>query len=478
MSAIGRLVRTTAFKLTLVYLAVFAALAVALITYIATTTQELIDSQFNSAIEAEIRALAEQYQTGGLQRLIRAVERRSVRPDASVYLITDFAGNRVAGNIASLSAGAALEPNGETIPVLYQRLTPTMEAADDEELRRAVARVFVLKGNFQLLVGRDVEERIEFAQIIRQSMRAAIAVIVILALLSWMFVSRSVLKKIDAIAESGRSFVAGNLSGRLPTDGTGDEFDRLAASLNVMLGRIEQLHEGLREVSDNIAHDLKTPLTRVRNRIDEALRLGHSDEATRELLGAAVEESEELIRTFDALLMIARVESGSTENRFDETDLAALVRDLAEFYEPVAEEAGLRVQVDAPERAVISVHRELVRLLVANLIDNAIKYGGAECAARTGRQPTIRVAARPVGDGVEVIVEDNGPGIPAADRERVTNRFVRLEKSRTKPGAGLGLSLVKAVARYHGADLSLEDVAPGLRVRVLFRPREPEQAEA
>ncbi|HUF72566.1 MAG TPA: two-component sensor histidine kinase, partial [Gammaproteobacteria bacterium] len=221
MSAIGRLVRTTAFKLTLLYLAVFAALAVALITYIATTTQELIDSQFNSAIEAEIRALAEQYQTGGLQRLIRAVERRSVRPDASVYLITDFAGNRVAGNIASLSASAAIEPSGEPIPVLYQRLTPTGETIGEEEQRRAVARVFVLKGNFQLLVGRDVEERIEFAQIIRQAMRAAIAVIVVLALLSWMFVSRSVLKKIDAIAESGRSFVAGNLSGRLPTDGTG-----------------------------------------------------------------------------------------------------------------------------------------------------------------------------------------------------------------------------------------------------------------
>lgn len=463
MTAIGRLVRTTAFKLTLVYLVVFAALSLALITYISTTTTGLIDSQIEAAIDVEIRGLSEQYQSGGLQRLIRSIERRSVRPHASLYLITDYAGNRIAGNIASLSSTEPIVPSGELIPVVYERLGGSGDEAGASQ-RRAIARVFVLPGGFQLLVGRDVEDRLAFAAIIRRAIRAAIGVTVLLALVSWLFVSRRVLKRIDAIAESGRAIVAGDLSGRLPTDGTGDEFDRLASSLNVMLERIEQLHEGLREVSDNIAHDLKTPLTRIRNRIEETLRQNRIEAESERALRDILEESETLIRTFDALLMIARVESATAERELVETDFATLARDIAELYEPVAEEGGAELQVEADRPVTAPADPELVRLLLANLIDNAIKHGRTAEAA----DGLIRISVRETADGAELAVTDGGPGIPADQLDHVTGRFVRLDTSRSRPGAGLGLSLVKAVVHHHGARMSLENLAPGLRVRIVF----------
>jgi signal transduction histidine kinase len=228
-----------------------------------------------------------------------------------------------------------------------------------------------------------------------------------------------------------------------------------------MLERIEHLLHGLKDVSDNIAHDLKTPLTRLRNRVEAALAT-RDDEKHRAALEATIEESDQLIKTFNALLMIARIEAGSPDGAMSDIDASATVHDVAELYEPVAEERGIQLDVDTPEPIQLKASRELLGQALANLIDNAIKY--ARCPDETSRPPRIEVSTARQGNDLVVKVADNGPGIPAADRDRVLQRFVRLEASRSQPGSGLGLSLVAAVARLHHGTIELGDGNPGLVV--------------
>jgi signal transduction histidine kinase len=285
-------------------------------------------------------------------------------------------------------------------------------------------------------------------------------------------ISRAMMARIETVTETSRRIMAGDLSRRIPLSGSGDELDRLAESLNAMLARIEELMAALLEVSDNIAHDLKTPLNRLRNRAEAALR--SSDAAGyRDGLSRTIEEADELIKTFNALLLIARLEAGAAAESMAAVDLAAVIGDVAELYEPVAEQAGIKLAVAAPPGLCAVVNRELMSQSVANLVDNAIKYTAATGALATAGTapvplatppPEIGIALSRAGDSVEVAVADRGPGIAPEDRERALQRFVRLEKSRSRPGAGLGLSLVAAVARMHGGTVRLEDNAPGLRV--------------
>jgi hypothetical protein len=279
------------------------------------------------------------------------------------------------------------------------------------------------------------------------------------------WVSRNLLARIDTLAATTRTIMAGELGGRLPVTGSGDELDRLSESLNLMLARIEQLMGGLREVSDNIAHDLKTPLNRLRNRVEAALREPYGEPVYREALERTIEEADSLIKTFNALLSIARIEAGAGGENRERLDVSALLCDVAELYEPVAEERGLVLKAEARGPVFVRADRQLLGQAIANLIDNAIKYGTAGAARKeTGAKPDVEVTATEKGDVVEIAVTDRGPGVPAPDRERVLDRFVRLEASRSEPGSGLGLSLVAAVARLHGGSLRLEDNAPGLRV--------------
>jgi signal transduction histidine kinase len=259
--------------------------------------------------------------------------------------------------------------------------------------------------------------------------------------------------------------VEGDLSGRLFVAGTGDELDRLAENLNAMLDRIEALMRGLKEVSDNIAHDLKTPLTRLRNRAEEALREAKGEDDYRAALERTIEESDALMRTFNALLMIARAESGVARDNMEDFDAAEVVHGIAELYEPLAEERGLALRVEVSGPISVRGNRELVSQALSNLVDNAIKY-----AVPDGTEGAIAIGASSEGERISLFVSDNGPGIPEADRPRVVERFVRLERSRSQPGSGLGLSLAAAVARLHGGEFVLSDNQPGLKA-VIALPR-------
>jgi signal transduction histidine kinase len=460
-SALGKLLRTTAFKLTLVYLVVFAMFAASLLAFFAFNTRRLITEQITRTVNAEINGLTEQYNIGGIRRLVFVVDSRARRPGSSLYLVTTFSGEGLAGNVGSLAEGVMKSPGWhETV---YRRL----DDPDGHE-HHALVRVFQLPGGFRLLVGRDLEERERLFDIVSAAGKWSVAVVIVLGLAAGFFVARRVLRRVDAMTETARTIMAGDLSGRLPVGGSGDELDRLAVNLNAMLNRIEALMRGFKEVSDNIAHDLKTPLTRLRNRSEEALRRAANETDYRAALETTIEESDELIRTFNALLMIARAESGGSTTQMADFDAADIVRGVGELYDPLSDEKGVTLTIEAPAAIPVRGNRELVTQALANLVDNAIKY-----VAPTGeseRKPAIVVTARAESDRVLLIVADNGPGIAEADRSRVVERFVRLEQSRSEPGSGLGLSLVSAVAHLHGGELKFEDNAPGLRA-VISLPR-------
>jgi signal transduction histidine kinase len=462
VTALGKLLRTTAFRLTLAYLVIFALFAVFLLGYFALNTRRLITEQITSTVDAEITGLAEQYNEGGIRRLVFIIESRSRRPGSSLYLVTTPTGEGLAGNIGSLAPGILDKPGWTETAYRRQEQPETTE-------HLALARVFLLPGGFRLLVGRDLEERERLFGIIATAGRWSVAIVIILGLGGGIFVSRRVLRRIDAMTLTAQSIMAGDLSGRLPVARTDDELDRLALNVNAMLDRIESLMRGLKEVSDNVAHDLRTPLTRLRNRCEEALRNAKGEGDYRAALEATIGESEELIRTFNALLMIARAESGEARDGMSEFDAAEIAQDVGELYEPLAEEKGIDLKVDAAS-APIRGNRELVSQALANLVDNAIKY--AEGRPANGTKSEIMVTADAKGDRIELAVRDTGPGIPAPDRDRVVDRFVRLEQSRTQPGSGLGLSLAAAVARLHGGSLRLEDNAPGLKATIDL-PRAP-----
>jgi signal transduction histidine kinase len=464
MTALGKLLRTTAFKLTLVYLTIFALFAAFLLAYFAWNTRRLITEQLTQTVDAEITGLSEQYRQGGIRRLVLVVDSRSRRPGSSLYLVTTPTGEGLAGNIGSLATGI-LETPGWT-ETRYRRLDDADGAG-----HHALVRVFQLPGGFRLLVGRDLEERERLNDIVLAAGRWSLAVVMVLGIAGGLFVTRRVLKRVDAMTETTRKIMDGDLTGRLPIAGTGDELDRLASNLNIMLERIEALMRGLKEVSDNIAHDLKTPLTRLRNRCEEALRLAEDESQYRAALEATIEESDALIRTFNALLMIARAESGQARDGMIEFDAAEIARGVGELYEPLADDKGIQLKVETSAAAApVHGNRELVSQALANLVDNAIKYGSAGSARVNGAEAEIVVKAVGEGDRILLSVADGGNGIPEADRGRAVERFVRLEQSRSQPGSGLGLSLASAVARLHGGELILEDNHPGLKT-VISLPR-------
>ena len=470
MTAFGKLIRTTAFRLTLVYLFLFALFAASLLGYFAWNTRRLITEQITTTVNAEVGAIGDIYGRRGLFGLVRTIENRALHPGANLYLVTTPEGRAIAGNVGSLAPGVMASTGwSETA---YRRLDE-QDSAD----HRALVRVTELSNGFRLLVGRDLEERRRLFGIVAKAAQWSLLVVVVLGLGGGIFVARRVLRRIDAMTGTTQRIMAGDLSGRLPVGRSGDELDRLAENLNAMLERIEALMVGLKEVSDNIAHDLKTPLTRLRNRAEEALAKSGSEAEYRSALERTIEESDGLIRTFNALLMIARAESGQARGNMDDFEAADVANGIYELYEPLAEEDGMTLTVKTGP-APLHGNRELISQALANLVENAIKYGkpvlaaqppGTDAVARPNKE--ILIEARRDGDQVLLRVTDHGPGIPESDRKHAVERFVRLEASRTQPGSGLGLSLASAVATLHGGELVLGDAHPGLSATLALPAR-------
>lgn len=444
------------------FLLVFALSATLVIGYIYYNTNILLARQLTDTIDAETRGLAEQYRSGGIARLVAVVEQRSAAPGSGIYLLSDGRGRPLAGNLYALPEGIAGNPGWHEF--VFQRFDSGVASQ-----RLALARTFQLADGFHLLVGRDIEERRRFERVIASALLWGLGLTVALGIGGGLLASRRMLARLDAMAATSQRIMAGDLSKRIPESGSGDELDRLARSLNEMLDRIEALMRGLKEVSDNIAHDLKTPLTRLRTRAETALREDASPDACRAALERTIEESDQLIRTFNALLSIARAEAGTAPAAFVALDAAAIVRDVAELFGPTAEEKGAVIHVEAEKPAPFSGDRDLVSQAIANLVENALNYAIEERPpgkAAGGGDIWLRAEKR---DGqVAIAVLDRGPGIPEADRGRVLERFVRLETSRSRPGSGLGLSLAAAVARLHKGRLELGDHAPGLAATMVL----------
>jgi len=458
VTAFGKLIRTTAFRLTLVYLMLFALFAASLLGYFAWNTRRMITEQISTTVTAEISEMTDIYTRGGLRWTVSAIESRAMRPGANLYLITTSTGQQIAGNVAALAPGV-MGSSGWS-ETFYRRLDDS-----SDQNHRALVYVTQLSSGFRLLIGRDLEERRRLIGIVAKAAQWSVLVVVVLGIGGGIFVARRVLHRIDAMTGTTRRIMAGDLSGRLPVGRSGDEIDRLAENLNAMLERIEALMTGLKEVSDNIAHDLKTPLTRLRNRAEEALAKSRSEGEYRAALERTIEESDGLIRTFNALLMIARAESGQARGDMVDFDVAEVAGGIHELYEPLAEDNGMTLRVKAAA-APVHGNRELISQALANLVENAIKYGRP---AALPLDPSVAASSREIliearrGRGeVLLSVTDRGPGIPETERKHAVERFVRLEASRTLPGSGLGLSLASAVATLHGGELRLGDANPGL----------------
>lgn len=487
--SVPAIMKTTAARLSALYLLLFALCAVLLVFYMTSLSARMLTAQTQETINDEVLGLARAYQRGGLPILVRVVEQRSRQPGANLYLIADANGQILTGNVQSLEPGV-LEAEGWTSsPFSYQRFgegelerqrnlptdqtTPQPEQSEvqappGEKGHNAIALVLRLPNQMIMLVGRDLGEPERFRAVIRRALMLALGMMGLGGLLIWFFVGRAALKRIDSVSEASRRIMGGDLSGRLPVTGAGDEFDRLSENLNSMLARIATLNEGLKQVSDNIAHDLKTPLTRLRNRAEATLSGTRRATEYRQALEATIVESDQLIKTFNAILMISRLEAGYSSENTIRVDLAAAVRDVVELYEPVAEEAGVSLEAEVNGAFIVVGNRELIGQALSNIVDNAIKY-----STDSTSRPAVRVTLERAGGEIRLCVADNGQGIPDdADRARVTERFVRLEKSRSQPGSGLGLSLAKAVMTFHKGRLDLLPGNPGLSVVMSFPARE------
>lgn len=443
----------------------FVALTALIFAAVIWQANRVFVSDVLGTLSAEAQTLVAANEAGAGQTLPAIITRLSKEQSDRLYILTASDGRRKAGNLKAIPDELRRSRTGGLFS--YQ-----LTAAKTPEWRAAAGLTVELPDGGLLVVARDIEDQRSLVRGLQILAIAAFLAITIGGLSLGLFASRSALARVDRISNATQAIMAGDLTGRLPLQGNGDEIDRLSLSVNEMLEKIEQLMHGLKEVSDNIAHDLKTPLNRLRNRAEAALRSAQTPDELSAGLGQTIEAADEIIKTFNALLLIARLEAGAIEETKEPVALAGLLSDAAELYEPVAEEAGLSLKIPELDEVTVSANRHLIGQAVINLIDNAIKYSRKPNADSAGdNEPgRIEVSLRRENGKAVIVVADSGPGISAEDRARAMERFVRLDKSRSLPGTGLGLSLVAAVARMHNGELRLEDNRPGLRA-VLTLPQ-------
>lgn len=450
-----RVLRSSTFRYAIIYMLVFGASVAGVMGFVYWQTVRVIASQTDDTIQAEITGLAEQYRQFGLPGLVRAIRERSQASPGrrGLYLLADRNYDRIEGNLSSWP------PIGRGNPEVIDFLVAT-DIGPEAKPQVARARTFALAGGFYLLVGRDMTERTDFTKLMTDALIGGLILTAILGIAGGILMSRSLLGRIEGINRGTEDILRGNLARRMPVRGNRDEFDRLATSLNAMLDQIDGLMTGMRGVADNIAHDLRSPISRLRSRLEITL-MGETDaDGYRRAMEDAIREADGILGTFNALLEIALAEAGAVRDRFSPINLSDLSVDAGDLYAPVAEEKNQVLTTGIEPGIAVPGNSHLLAQTVANLLDNAIKY--------TPDGGRVSLTVRRDGDGVVLVVGDSGPGVPAEARARVLDRFVRLDASRSAPGAGLGLSLVAAVARLHKATLALDDNAPGLRVTLHF----------
>ena len=448
--------RSTSFRLLAWYVVVFGASVAILLFIVYWITLAALDEQLSDSVERETQVLVELYRARGLDSVERAIQLRAVelRPPRRYYLLQDTAGTRIAGNLPPM------KPTEGEIVLPVSQLFPGRRAKPDDpaDAYPVVAHGRKLDHGEFLLVGENRYRAVKAQEAIVRAFGWGIAITVLLAAGGGAVLGVGFLRRIEAINRTTRSIMDGDLSKRVPASGGGDEMDHLAINLNAMLDRIQVLMESLKQVSDDIAHDLRTPLSRLRHRLEDARVKAGSDGEV--VIGQAIAELDAILETFSALLRISQIEAGARRAAFSDVSLGQIVSTVSETYAPVAEDRGQRLEAIIDRTLSIHGDRELLTQMVANLIENPISH----CPAGV----EITVELRQEGGRPVLCVADTGPGIPASERERVFRRFYRLEASRTTPGSGLGLALVKAVANLHGASVELSDNHPGLRVNVRF----------
>lgn len=441
-----RLLASSTFRLALVYMALFTVSVLALLFFIHWSTTASMREQTNETIEAEIRGLAERYDSDGLPGLSAQIAERLQRQqpgDSSLYLLADSRLQPIVGNLS----GWPKQPADDT-GWLNFRLGD--DASGKEHMARA--RVFRVRGRYHLLVGRNMSQFEQARQRIENTLIWGSLIMLGFALLGGVMMNRSVTRRIDTINKTSKEIMTGNLTRRIPSQRSGDEFDQLSDNLNHMLDQIELLMDGVRRVSDNIAHDLRTPLARLRNRLEAARQSGADEQHRTKLIDRAIQEADGLLQTFSALLRIARIESDTLQASFVEVDLSQLLRDVADLYEPVAEGKNQTLNIDGSASVFIRGDRDLLFQALANLFDNAIKFSPESSTIRATLSRT------------KFSLCDSGPGVNKSEHDKVFQRFYRADASRSTTGSGLGLSLVKAVATIHKISIDLIDNKPGLCV--------------
>ncbi len=464
-------------RLTGLFILIFVIFAAILLGFVGYQSSIEIQRVQSREVAWEIRQLRNLDVNRGVRTLAISVQRLSTQPGPGIYYLGNPAGEMIAGNFRAIPPNVLAEPGQYSFNYFPQQAferrnrTPprdSTEAREDDRRQRrqshAIVRSVVLDSGLLLVVGRDVVQRQDFTQIIVRTLGFGLIGIVLFSALAGGLTARRVLRRIDTINATSKKIMSGNMAERVPITKRNDEFDELATGLNEMLDRIELLMQGLKEVTDNVAHDLKTPLTRLRNRAEGALRADRTDADHQAALEATIVESDQLISTFNALLLIARIEAGSQSDALTQVDVSKTVEDVCELYGPVIEDAGGELLLEIEPQINLNANRELLSQALVNLLENTIKYAlsGEETGEEKHNAP-VRVSLRRQGDQVLIAVSDCGPGIPSEDRKRVLERFVRLEKSRTKQGSGLGLALVSAVARLHKGTFEIQDAQPGVK---------------
>jgi signal transduction histidine kinase len=456
--ATRRLLRSAGVRFAVIYALLLSASAAALALFLWWSTAGLLDRQTASAIQADAQSLAERFERGQLAALVLTIDERLAQnvEDDAIYLLVSPSGQRLAGNLERWPQGAVESGAWYELPI---------ERAGIRSL--ALVQAFTLPGDFRLLVGRDVQVRAQLRRLLTDALLWALLVVLAMATVGALVVRSLFRRALANVSDTATAIAGGDFTQRVKLTGRGDEFDQLAETINDMLDRMARLMEGVREVSNAIAHDLRTPITRARTRLEDAAVHAESTAELRAAIERAITDLDGIVAVFQALLRIAEIEAGSRRAAFAGVDLTPLLADVADLYGPLAEEKGITLSVQAPDRLPTYGDRELIQQAVANLVDNAVKFSPPAGAVTLSAQTTPA--------GVEIAVADQGPGIPEAERERAGERFFRGEKARNTPGSGLGLALVQAVAQLHGGSLRLLDAAPGVAA-ILTLPGHEEHA--